>query len=177
MPERCASSCSTVTPSPTSGRSGPRTERAVVVSRSVPSSTRLTTLRAVRPFVPLASANRVSAAFGMSQPRSASPYAFTISTVSPRSTRTTPEKPASEAIRSSSRSPIDIDRKVSADPRRASHGGGPPRLVLVSEPDELGVERAHPELALGLRLVQLAGADRHVAADDDRTLARLDDHL
>ncbi len=36
------------------------------------------------------------------------------------------------------------------------------------EPDQLGVERAHPQLAFGVRLVQLAKPDRHVAADDDR---------
>src|SRR6266508_3401243 len=53
-----------------------------------------------------------------------------------------------------------------------------PRLVLVREPDQLGVERAHPQLAFGVRLVQLAEPNRHVAADDDRTPASLDDdHL
>jgi hypothetical protein len=63
-------------------------------------------------------------------------------------------------------------------PRRALHGAGLPRLVLVREPDQLGVERAHPQLAFGARLVELAEANRHVAADDDRTPARLDDdHL
>jgi hypothetical protein len=61
---------------------------------------------------------------------------------------------------------------------RASRGAGPPRLVLVREPDQLGVERFHPQLAFGVRLVELAEANRHVAADDDRTPARLDDdHL
>src|SRR5256885_8979615 len=50
--------------------------------------------------------------------------------------------------------------------------------VLVREPDELGLERAHPQLALGARLVELAEADGHVTADDNRTPARLDDdHL
>jgi hypothetical protein len=50
--------------------------------------------------------------------------------------------------------------------------------VLVREPDQLGVERAHPQLAFGVLLVELAEPDRHVAADDDRTPARLDDdHL
>jgi hypothetical protein len=50
--------------------------------------------------------------------------------------------------------------------------------VLVGEPDELGLERAHPQLALGARLVELAEANGHVTADDDRTPARLDDdHL
>jgi hypothetical protein len=51
----------------------------------------------------------------------------------------------------------------------------PPRLVLVGEPDQLRVERAHQPLAFGARLVELAEEDRHVAADDDRTPARLDD--
>jgi hypothetical protein len=50
--------------------------------------------------------------------------------------------------------------------------------VFVREPDQLGVERAHPQLAFGVRLVELAEPNRHVAADDDRTPARLDDdHL
>ena len=50
--------------------------------------------------------------------------------------------------------------------------------MLVREPDQLGVERAHPQLAFGVRLVELAEPNRHVAADDDRTPASLDDdHL
>jgi hypothetical protein len=50
--------------------------------------------------------------------------------------------------------------------------------VLVREPDELGLERAHAQLTLGARLVELLEADGDVAADDDRTPARLyDDHL
>src|SRR5215213_11906334 len=54
----------------------------------------------------------------------------------------------------------------------------PPRLVRVREPDQLGVERAHPQLAFGVRLVELAEPNRHVAADDDRTPASFDDdHL
>src|SRR6266511_608138 len=62
--------------------------------------------------------------------------------------------------------------------RRALHGARPPGLVLVREPDELGLERAHPAVAPGARLVELAEANGHVAADDDRTPARLDDdHL
>src|SRR3954451_22873794 len=62
--------------------------------------------------------------------------------------------------------------------RRALHGARPPGLVLVREPDELGLERAHPQLALRARLVELAEANGHVTADDDRTPARLDDdHL
>src|SRR5512132_2455079 len=53
-----------------------------------------------------------------------------------------------------------------------------PRLVHVREPDQLGVERAHPQLAFGVRLIELAEPDRHVAADDERTPASLDDdHL
>src|SRR5205823_3754018 len=62
--------------------------------------------------------------------------------------------------------------------RRALHDARPPGLVLVREPHELGLERAHPQLALGARLVELAEANGYVAADDDRTPARLDDdHL
>jgi hypothetical protein len=38
----------------------------------------------------------------------------------------------------------------------------------MGEPDQLGVERTHAQLALGARLVELAEANRHVAADDDR---------
>ena len=49
--------------------------------------------------------------------------------------------------------------------------------MLVREPDELGLERAHPQLALGVRLVELAEPNRHVAADDDRTLPRSLDQL
>src|SRR6266536_5470421 len=57
-------------------------------------------------------------------------------------------------------------------------GAGSPWLVLVREPDQLGVERAHPQLAFGVRLIEFDEPNRHVAADDDRTLARLDDdHL
>ena len=53
-----------------------------------------------------------------------------------------------------------------------------PRLVHVREPDQLGVEREHPQLAFGVRLVELAEPNRHVAADDDRMPASLDDdHL
>jgi hypothetical protein len=53
-----------------------------------------------------------------------------------------------------------------------------PRLVHVREPDQLGVEREHPQLAFGVRLVELAEPNCHVAADDYRTPASLDDdHL
>src|SRR5262245_4852992 len=57
-------------------------------------------------------------------------------------------------------------------------GAGSPRLVLVREPGQLGVERAHAQLAFGLQLIELAEPNRHVAAADDRTPARFDDdHL
>src|SRR5512143_3587616 len=49
-----------------------------------------------------------------------------------------------------------------------------PRLVLVREPDQFGVERAHPQLAFGVRLVELTEPNRHVTADDNRTPASLD---
>jgi hypothetical protein len=39
--------------------------------------------------------------------------------------------------------------------RDALDGAGSPRLVRVREPDQLGVERAHAQLALGVRLVEL----------------------
>lgn len=63
--------------------------------------------------------------------------------------------------------------------RDASDGAGSPWLVLVCEPDQcrtdqLGVERTYPQLAFGVRLVELAEPNRHVAADDDRTPASLD---
>jgi hypothetical protein len=47
--------------------------------------------------------------------------------------------------------------------------------VLVREPNQFRVERAHPHLAFGVRLVKLAKPNRHVAANDDRALAGLDD--
>src|ERR671913_393622 len=40
-----------------------------------------------------------------------------------------------------------------------------PRLVRVSEPDQLGVEREHPQLAFGVRLVELAEPNRELAVD------------
>ena len=46
--------------------------------------------------------------------------------------------------------------------------------MLVREPDQLGVERAHPQLAFGLRLVELSRPNRHVAANDDRAPATLE---
>ena len=59
---------------------------------------------------------------------------------------------------------------------RASRGAGPPRLVLVREPGQLGIERAHQPLAFSARPVELTGPHRCVADDDDRTPARLDDN-
>jgi ribosomal protein S18 acetylase RimI-like enzyme len=49
--------------------------------------------------------------------------------------------------------------------------------VLVREPDQLGLERTHPQLTLGLRLVELLEPHRHVTADHDRMPARLDHAL
>src|SRR5262245_27079892 len=57
----------------------------------------------------------------------------------------------------------------------ALDGPGSPRLVLVREPDQLGVERAHPQLSFGVRLVELAEPNRHVPTDDDGTPAGLDE--
>src|SRR5512133_159427 len=76
-------------------------------------------------------------------------------------------------------------RMIGAEPGRprerrrdALDRAGSPRLVLVREPDQLGIERAHQQLAFGVRLIELAEPNRHVAADDDRTPASLDDdHL
>src|SRR5436190_15439843 len=60
----------------------------------------------------------------------------------------------------------------------ALDGAGSPRLVFVREPDQLGVERAHPQLAFGAWLIELTEPNRHVAADDDRPAAGPDDdHL
>src|SRR5262249_51861050 len=39
-----------------------------------------------------------------------------------------------------------------------------PRLLHVREPDQLRVERAHPQLAFGVRLVEPADPNRHVAS-------------
>ena len=39
--------------------------------------------------------------------------------------------------------------------RDALDGAASPRLVRVREPDQLGVERAHAQLAFGVRLVEL----------------------
>jgi hypothetical protein len=57
-------------------------------------------------------------------------------------------------------------------------GRGSPRLVLMRQPDQLGVEGAHPQLSYGMRLVELAERHRQVADDDYRARASLDDdHL
>ncbi len=55
-----------MTSSPTSGRSEPSTDRAVVERESESSSIRLITVSAVKPFVPLAIANCVSTVFEIS---------------------------------------------------------------------------------------------------------------
>src|ERR1043166_9362762 len=79
-------------------------------------------------------------------------------------------------------------RSSRARSRRAGNPGGPegdaldgagsPRLVLVREPDQLGVERAHPQLAFGVRLVGLPEQTPPAPADDARPPANLDDdHL
>ena len=46
--------------------------------------------------------------------------------------------------------------------------------MLVREPDQLWVERKHPHPAFSGRLVELAEPHRHVTADNDRTLDRID---
>jgi hypothetical protein len=59
-----------------------------------------------------------------------------------------------------------IARHSSTPVRSAiSDGAGSPRLVLVREPDQLGAERAYAQLAFGVRLVELAKPNRHVAAN------------
>src|SRR6187551_3671722 len=66
----------------------------------------------------------------------------------------------------------------SRSPVRVLDGAPSPWLVFVREPDQLRVERAHQQLAFGVRLVELAEPNRHVAADDDRMPPGLDDdHL
>src|SRR5262245_44330230 len=71
--------------------------------------------------------------------------------------------------------PPNLSLKRTARRRDALDGAGSPRLVLVREPEQLGVERAHPHLAFGLRLVELAKPNRHAAANDARAPASLDD--
>ena len=98
---RWPSRCSTVTSSSTSGRSSPRSDRAVVSSASTPSSTRRITARAVKPLPPLATANRVSTVFGDAVGPVGQPVGALPAPARPaRSTRTTPEKPRSSAAAS-----------------------------------------------------------------------------
>ena len=61
---------------------------------------RLTIVRAVKAFVPLAMPNWESTVFAMACLRSAKPYALATTARSPRSTRTTPENSVSAATRS-----------------------------------------------------------------------------
>ena len=50
--------------------------------------------------------------------------------------------------------------------------------MRMREPDQLGIERPHPPLALALRIVQLAEPDSHVTGDHGRPVTRVDDdHL
>src|SRR5262245_32892946 len=59
--------------------------------------------------------------------------------------------------------------------RDALDGAGSPRLVLVREPDQLGVERAHTQLAFAVGLAELPNPTRHAAANDAQAPASLDD--
>src|SRR5262249_59181807 len=57
-------------------------------------------------------------------------------------------------------------------------GGGWQGCVLAGGPTYPGAERADPRLAVGVRSAEVAEPTRHVAADDDRAPASLDDdHL
>lgn len=47
--------------------------------------------------------------------------------------------------------------------------------MLMREPDQFRVERAHPQLAFGTWLVKLAKPDRYIAANDNGPPAGLDD--
>src|SRR5688500_6355396 len=68
--------------------------------------------------------------------------------------------------------------RLRARRRDASDGAGSPGLARVGEPDGLGVERKDPLPAFGGRLAELAEPPRHIAADDARAPASLDDdHL
>ena len=70
---------------------------------------------------------------------------------------------------------VGLGRAIHESPLRMPHvlgGAGPPRLVLVRKPDQPGVEREHPQLAFGVRLVELAKPNRHVAAHGATAAAR-----
>ena len=70
---------------------------------------------------------------------------------------------------------IDLTVALPFDVRRTSDGAGSPRLLLVREPDQFGLERAYQPLAFGVRLVEFPKPDRHVAAHDERAPTSLDD--
>jgi hypothetical protein len=57
-----------------------------------------------------------------------------------------------------------------------ARGAGSPWLVLVREPDLLGIERADSPLSFVARLVQFTGPHRCIATDDDWTFTGLDHH-
>src|SRR5918993_4769118 len=100
MPERCVRRCSIVTRSSIRGRSAPSTSRTGWSRPRAPSATRLSTVRAVSPLVPLAVPSRVEVVMGTPWRRSARPKAAS-STVEPSlSTRTTPENPVEPATAS-----------------------------------------------------------------------------
>lgn len=108
MPERWLSRCSTVTSSAIKGRSGPRTERAVLSRPRTPWSTRLITASAVKAFDPLAMASWLSTAIGMAWVRSARPNAAVTGAASARSTRTTPQKSMRSASAASASSSLSM---------------------------------------------------------------------
>src|SRR5215210_655103 len=126
MPDRCDRRCSTVTPSSIAGRSLPRTERTRVESSSTPSSIRLTTASAAKPFAALASPKRVSSVFAISKPRCARPYALASSIRSPWSIRTTPENPVPDARASSSPPRSDMRQTLAGACIRGAECPGSP---------------------------------------------------
>src|SRR4051794_25100605 len=160
MPDRWVSRCSTVTSSAISGRSLPRTERAVVARSSTPASISDTTASAVSPLAPLASANCVSTVFGTPCARSAWPKAFASSTSPSRSTWTTPEKPVRRASWSTASGSDGIEPAIVS--RRASPG----RVDL-----RQGLGRLVAERRLHLRrepLEEERCEEEHRAGDDER---------
>jgi hypothetical protein len=70
----------------------------------------------------------------------------------------------------------EIAKLLQAAVPAVSGGVGSPRLVLMREPDQLGVEGAHLQLAFGVRLIELAKPNSHIAAHDDRAPSGLDDY-